>query len=145
MLKVGDDLGSVGSGSAEGHSHRENPIASGVSADQIRVQLVDVLNDTISKMSADAKLSIRAVILSILLSAMESKLQELAITPSKSISDKAAFQVPKSLALVVDVGFMVETVIRDMATDRLTALIENNLLDAASRFNIVALQLLDEG
>ena len=103
--------------------------------------VVEVLNDTISKVNADAKIFYRKTILNVLHDLVESSVQEMLFPSVYELMIQAKPLVPKPLTGTLNVNFVGERMTESLIERFLTAVAENLLVDASSRFNMVALQV----
>lgn len=105
--------------------------------------VIEVLNDTVSRLNADAKVFFRDDLLSILQNMIETNVQEMVLVPCADVVVRMKEMVPEELKPSLTTTFVCERLVRELVDAFLSVLIENTFVDASSRFNMVALQLMD--
>ncbi len=113
-------------------------------APPVKRLLVEVLNDVMSRLTADAKASLQRVLSTFLLRALESKVQENMVAPSYEVSLSAHKLVTRETQLMINLNSLGESMVRDLARQHVLALMGDLTAEASSRLNMVAVQLIGD-
>lgn len=106
--------------------------------------LVEVLNEVISKLTADAKISLQLGLSKLLLDALEAQTQEYIIAPCYEVVLVAENLVTRETQHMVNLYSIGENMVREMVRMYVNTLIDELVAEASSRLNMVAVQLLND-
>ncbi len=113
-------------------------------APAVKRPLIEVLNEVIAKLTADAKISLQAGLVTFLEHAVECKVQEMMVAPCYEVALSAQRLVTRETQLMINLNSLGEQLVRDLVHQHLLALLSDLSAEASSRLNMAAVQLMGD-
>jgi hypothetical protein len=106
--------------------------------------LSEVLNEVMSRLTADAKLSLQRGLVTFLCQAAESRVQEMMVAPCYEVALSAHHLITRETQLMINLNSLGEQMVRDLVAAHVATLTSDLTAEASSRLNMIAVQLVGD-